>query len=62
MAYAMAGARCAACIAAPPRHAGVRAAVAYGPVARDLALRLKYGGRLGLADTMAGPMARLTRI
>ena len=59
MAYTLAGARCAACIATPPRHAGVRAAVAYGPVARDLALRLKYGGRLGLADTMAGPMARL---
>ena len=52
------GVRCAACLADPPRHAGVRAAVAYGPVARRLALRLKYGGRTGLATTMALAMAR----
>ena len=52
-------ARCAACLADPPRHAGLRAAVAYGPVARSLALRLKYGGRIAFAETMAGPMARL---
>jgi len=59
MPFAAEGACCARCLATPPRHAGVRAAVAYGPVARDLALRLKYGGRLGLAETMARPMARL---
>jgi ComF family protein len=53
------GALCAACLAAPPRHAGVRAAVAYGPVARDLALRLKYGGRIAFAETMARQMVRL---
>jgi ComF family protein len=46
-------ARCAACIADPPRHAGVRAAVAYGAVARQLALKLKYGRRIGIAATMA---------
>jgi ComF family protein len=51
------GARCVACLAEPPHHAGVRAAVAYGPVARRLALRLKYGGRIGLATTMARAMA-----
>lgn len=50
---------CAACLVDPPRHAGVRAAVAYGPVARDLALRLKYGGRIAFADTMARQMRRL---
>ncbi|WP_176498964.1 ComF family protein [Sphingomonas sp. HMP9] len=50
---------CAPCIAEPPRHAGVRAAVAYGPIARDLALRLKYGGRIALAETMARQMRRL---
>ena len=50
--------RCAACLADPPRHSGVRAAVAYGAVARRLALRLKYGGRMGLATTMALAMAR----
>lgn len=53
------GARCAACLRDPPRHAGVRAAVAYGPVARDLALRLKYGGRIAFAETMALRMRRL---
>lgn len=51
-------ARCAACLENPPRHAGARAAVAYGPVARTLALRLKYGGRLAFATTAAGLMAR----
>jgi ComF family protein len=50
---------CAACLRDPPRHAGVRAAVAYGPVARDLALRLKYGGRIAFAETMALRMRRL---
>ncbi|RZM32222.1 MAG: ComF family protein [Sphingomonas sp.] len=50
---------CAICIAEPPRHAGVRAAVAYGPIARDLALRLKYGGRIAFAETMARQMIRL---
>lgn len=52
------GARCAACLADPPRHAGVRAAVAYGPVAGALAVRLKHGGRIGLAETMARAMLR----
>ncbi|MBD8550123.1 ComF family protein [Sphingomonas sp. CFBP 8764] len=47
------------CLTQPPRHAGVRAAVAYGPVARGLALRLKYGGRTAFAATMARAMHRL---
>jgi len=51
-------AQCAACLDHPPRHAGARAAVAYGPVARTLALRLKYGGRLAFATTAARLMAR----
>ena len=51
--------RCAACLADPPVHAGVRAAVAYGDTARILALRLKYGRRLSIAQTMARQMARL---
>jgi ComF family protein len=54
-----AGALCGSCLASPPRHAGVRAAVAYGPVARTLALRLKYGGRAAFAETAARRMARL---
>jgi ComF family protein len=53
-----ADARCAKCLHDPPRHAGVRAAVGYGPVAKALALRLKYARRTGLARTMAGLMAR----
>jgi ComF family protein len=51
-------ARCAPCLADPPPHDGLRAAVAYGPVARRLALKLKYGGRMSLAETMARMMAR----
>ncbi|MBQ1497157.1 MAG: ComF family protein [Sphingomonas sp.] len=53
------GARCAACIAQPPPHDGIRAAVAYGEVARAIALKLKYSGRLACAATMARAMARL---
>ncbi|APR54161.1 ComF family protein [Sphingomonas koreensis] len=52
-------AQCGRCLAAPPRHDGVRAAVAYGPTARTLALRLKYGGRTAYAATAARLMARL---
>jgi ComF family protein len=51
-------ARCDDCRAAPPRHAGVHAAVAYGEVARTLALRLKHGGRAAYAVTAARLMAR----
>jgi ComF family protein len=50
---------CGECLARPPRHAGVRAAVAYGEVARRVVLRLKYGRRIALAETVARPMARL---
>ncbi len=50
-------ARCASCLADPPRHAGIRAAVAYGAVARQLALKLKYGHRIGIAVTMAERIA-----
>jgi ComF family protein len=53
------GALCGLCLERQPRHAGVRAAVVYGDVARSVALRLKYAGRTGLAETMAGPMSRL---
>ena len=53
------GAVCAACAQVPPRHAGVLAAVAYGPVAGALAVRLKHGGRIAFAGTMARAMAGL---
>ena len=50
---------CAQCLADPPDHAGIHAAVAYGEVARTVALRLKYGGRTALAETVGRQMARL---
>ena len=50
---------CGRCHANPPPHAGVRAAVAYGDVARSVALRLKYGGRLANAETIARQVVRL---
>lgn len=49
---------CVSCQASAPDHAGLYAAVAYGDVARTVALRLKYGGRTGLAETAARQMRR----
>ncbi|MDB5671445.1 MAG: ComF family protein [Alphaproteobacteria bacterium] len=49
---------CGACLADPPRFERLRAAVAYGEVARKVALKLKYGGRPGVAETLARFMAR----
>jgi ComF family protein len=52
---------CAVCLAKPPQHDGIKAAVAYGPIARDVALRLKYGGRIGLAHMIANQLQRHVR-
>jgi len=52
-------AHCAACLADPPAIDGMTAAVAYGEIARQLALKLKYGGRPGIAKTLARQMRRL---
>ncbi|MDK2759995.1 MAG: ComF family protein [Sphingopyxis sp.] len=49
---------CGACLANPPPFEGAPAAVAYGPVARTVALRFKYGRRTGHARLMAQLMAR----
>lgn len=49
---------CGACLASPPPFEGAPAALAYGPVARTVALRLKYGRRTGHARLMARLMAR----
>ncbi len=51
-------AECAACIADPPPFDRMRAAVAYGEIARGVALKLKYRGRIGVAETLAKFMAR----
>jgi len=52
---------CAACLARPPRIARTRAAVAYGDLARGLAIRLKYGRKVAAAKTMARYMLPLIR-
>ena len=52
------GALCAACMADPPAFDRLRAAVAYGELARAVALKLKYGRKPGVAGTMASLMAR----
>lgn len=52
------GAQCASCLTMPPDHDGVLAAIAYGDIARTLALRLKYGRRIGLARMAADQIAR----
>jgi ComF family protein len=51
-------AECAACLAAPPDYDRLRSAVAYGEVARRVALKLKYGRRPGVAQTIAHLMRR----
>lgn len=53
-----AGAECGACLADPPPFDSARSVLAYGDVARAVALRLKYGRRIGLARLIAGQMAR----
>ncbi|MEC3910446.1 ComF family protein [Sphingobium sp. CR2-8] len=51
-------AQCGACLADPPAWDGARAVLAYGDVARTVALRLKYGRRIGLARLIARQMLR----
>jgi ComF family protein len=50
---------CGACLAKPPRIARTRAAVAYDDLTRGLAIRLKYGRKVAIAQTMARFMAPL---
>jgi ComF family protein len=51
-------ARCGACLADVPALDGMRAAVAYGDIARRIALRLKHGRRPSLAETIARRLDR----
>ena len=62
MTFASDGLHCGACRAGPPPFEGAPAALAYGPAARTVALRLKYGRRTGHARLMAQLMARPLRI
>ncbi|MEA3081625.1 MAG: hypothetical protein QOD54_1293 [Sphingomonadales bacterium] len=50
---------CGVCLAREPRIARSRAAVAYGDLARGLAIGLKYGRKVAIARTMARFMAPL---
>lgn len=50
-------ARCGPCLQTPPPWRSARAALAYGEMARTIAIRLKYGRRIGLARLMARYMA-----
>lgn len=49
---------CAHCLVDPPDHDGVRAAVVYDDMSALVAMRLKYGNRLGLAELIAKQLAR----
>ncbi|HEX4738886.1 MAG TPA: ComF family protein [Allosphingosinicella sp.] len=57
-AYGDLGSLCGGCLAEPPPFERLRAAVAYGEVARTVVLKLKYSGRPGLAETLARFMHR----
>jgi ComF family protein len=50
---------CGRCLAQPPKLDRIRAAVAYDDLPRSVALRLKYGRKVALAQTMARYMAPL---
>jgi ComF family protein len=50
--------QCAACLVKTPRHNGIRAVVAYDEVSRQIPLKLKYGGKIGLAPVIATHMMR----
>jgi ComF family protein len=57
-AYGDSTALCGRCLAEPPPFDRLRAAVAYGDIARAVVLKLKYSGRPGLAETLARFMLR----
>lgn len=52
------GSQCVSCLKKPPEHDGVRAVVAYDDKSSLLPMRLKYGGRLGFAELIAGQLER----
>jgi ComF family protein len=57
-AYGDSAGLCGRCLAEAPPFERLRAAVAYGEVARTVVLKLKYSGRPGLAETLARFMLR----
>ena len=58
-----AGAICAPCLVAPPRHDGIAAGTLYNPTSRRLVLAFKHGRRIALAPLLARTIApRLPRL
>jgi ComF family protein len=49
---------CAECLAKPPLHDGIKAAVLYDDLSRSIVLRLKHGGKIGLARLVAKHLVR----
>lgn len=49
---------CAECLADPPLHDGIRAAVLYDDLSRSIVLKLKHGGKIGLARLVARHLQR----
>jgi len=49
---------CAECLARPPLHDGIKAAVLYDDLSRSIVLRLKHGGKIGLARLVAKHLER----
>jgi ComF family protein len=49
---------CAECLAKPPLHDGIKAAVLYDDLSRSIVLKLKHGGRIGLARLVARHLER----
>lgn len=49
---------CAECLADPPLHDGIRAAVLYDDLSRSIVLKLKHGGKIGLARLIARHLQR----
>jgi len=49
---------CAECLAHPPRHDGIKAAVLYDALSRSIVLKLKHGGKIGLARLVARHLHR----
>lgn len=49
---------CAACLASPPLHDGIKAAVLYDDLSRAIVLKLKHGGKIGMARLVARHLER----
>lgn len=49
---------CAECLAHPPLHDGIKAVVLYDDLSRSIVLRLKHGGKIGLARLVARHLER----